>query len=128
MWPKASERAAAGFTFVEAVLALLLTTLFLGGIMQFHSNALRTLRDMQDKEARLQILDAAAQALLADHELLEEETLTLEFLPEAPEVSIILEDEEELGEGFAPPGAPKLKRLRIEYQGVFLETSVLRDE
>jgi len=123
-----TRRGQRGFTFVEAVVALLLATLFLGGVLQFHANALRTMRDMQDKEAKLQVLDAAMQILLADPSLLEKDTLTLHFLPESPEVRMELEDIEDLAEASPPPGAPVLRRLRVTYEGVFLESCILGSE
>jgi hypothetical protein len=116
-----------GFTLVEIVICLLLATLIVGGVMGLISTSLQYSQRVREKAEDWPILEAAAQAILADPEKAESGFLILEGLPGAPRVDIGLVEAPASGakDAETETQSGRLYRVELYYRASLLEFSVI---
>lgn len=79
---------AGGFTLLEVMIALVIGTLIVGGVMGLISTSLQYRHRLQVKTQAQPVLEAAAEEILSHPELAQKDSLTLQNLPESPSVAI----------------------------------------
>jgi type II secretory pathway pseudopilin PulG len=116
-----------GFTLVEVVICLLLATLIVGGVMGLISTSLQYSQRVREKAEDRPILEAAAQAILADPKKAESGSLILEGLPGAPRVDIGLVEAPDAGDKGAETATQsgRLYRVELYYRASLLEFSII---
>lgn len=117
-----------GFTLLEVMVSLVVATLVVGGVMGVISASMQYSKRVQDKMQDWPVLEAAAQEILTNPEKAEDGSLTLDDLPDSPQVTIQItevtdSDDKETGNQFG-----KLYRVRLQYEKQVLEFSLIIPE
>lgn len=117
-----------GFTLLEVMVALVLGTVIVGGVMGLISVSLQYTQRVNDKSRILPILEAAAEQVLANPEEAAQGSLTLPESPDNAPVSINLskafgKDGEVLGDDKG-----HLYRVQLSCRGHLLEFSLIIPE
>jgi len=114
----------AGFTLLEVMVALVLGTLIVGGVMGLISVSMQYSQRVKDKIQVQPVLEAAAQEILTHPEIAEQDSLTLKNLPKSPTVGIALAKVELPGDN---PGKlwDSLYRVKLYYRESMLELSMI---
>jgi len=117
-----------GFTLLEVMVALIIATLLVGGVMGAISAALNYSLRVSRVGRDWPVLEAAARELLARPEKAEDGSLELDDLEGSPQVDI------ELTEVYRPDGLEagnrfgRLYRVRLAYEKDSLELSLIVPE
>lgn len=77
-----------GFTLMEVLVALIVGTVIVGGVMGLLSVSMQYRKKVEDKRVNWPLLEAAAQEILADPEAHVDEDITLSGFPDEPEVKV----------------------------------------
>ncbi len=120
--------ACGGFTLLEVMVALILGTIIVGGVMGLISVTLQYTQRVRDAGAVQPILEAAAQEIIAHPELTAEKAITLKAFPDAPPVEISLMEVVDQ-DGLAIQGrSGQLFRIMLNCRGHLLEFSLIIPE
>jgi prepilin-type N-terminal cleavage/methylation domain-containing protein len=79
-----------GFTLLEVMVALIIGTVIVGGVMGVISVSLQYSKRVQDRSQYQPVLEAAAQMILAHPELAEQGAMNMKNLPSAPPVNVAI--------------------------------------
>jgi prepilin-type N-terminal cleavage/methylation domain-containing protein len=109
-----------GFTLIEVLLALVIATLVVGGVMGSLSGSLRLKGQLARKREVWPVLETAAEKILARPALARDRTLRLDELPGGPAVEVRL-----VGKGEIAGGGGTLARASLRYKGDMLEFSII---
>jgi prepilin-type N-terminal cleavage/methylation domain-containing protein len=113
-----------GFTLLEVVVALAIGTLIIGSVMGLISESLRYRMNLTEKAQAQNVLDSAAQVILADPVKAAQGFVRLGELEGAPEVGVSLLpvrlEGQTQGENFG-----RLFRVMLNYQSTKLEFSII---
>jgi prepilin-type N-terminal cleavage/methylation domain-containing protein len=116
---------ARGFTLLEILVALVIGTLVVGGVMGVLSGSLQLKARVERKSEVWPVLDGAMQLVLADPALVRDGTLRMAMLPGEPEVIVEAEPRvDDRGEEIASP-AGVLHRVSLRLGNEVLETSLI---
>lgn len=116
---------ARGFTLLEILVALVIGTLVVGGVMGVLSGSLQLKARVERKSGVWPVLDGAMQLVLADPALVRDGTLMMAMLPGEPEVIVEAEPRvDDRGDEIASP-AGVLHRVSLRLGNEVLETSLI---
>lgn len=115
-----SER---GFTLIEMLVALMVGTVIVGGVMGLISVSLQYKTRLKDKRQIQPILETAAQAILADPGRIAEGKIAFGDKRGAP-VVLVRSAKVDTGQKSSGSGG-NLYRVMLDYRGEHLEFSVL---
>jgi len=117
-----------GFTLVEVLVSLIIVSIIVGNVMGLFSSSLRFSSRLQNKKDGWSILEAAAQQILVQPEVAQQETLVVEYMDDEPEVDIKLEQVTSTEAGDLLLKNSGLYRTRLSYAGNILEFSIIIPE
>ncbi|MFP5213953.1 MAG: type II secretion system protein J [Acidobacteriota bacterium] len=114
-----------GFTLLEVMVALIIGTMVMGGVMGMMSASLRFSQRIKAKSQVQPVLEAAAQEVLARPADVQAGTVTLATFPGTPVVEIALAEVPGADGKALGSKAGKLNRVQLRYGGQILEFSML---
>ena len=115
---------AKGFTLLEVMVALIVGTIVAGGVMGLISVSLQYKQRLKEKSRIQPVLEAVAQAILADPRQAAEGNLNLSALKDAPPVDISVVRVAE-GQQSGSNRMDQLYRVLLACKGQMLEFSVI---
>ncbi len=120
---KSSEH---GFTLLEVMVALIVGTLVVGGVMGLISSSLQYTQRLKEKSQIQPLLEAAAQEIIANPEKVLEGSLQMAAFPNSPPVQVFSREETGADGGFGErQAAGPLYRVMLNCMGQALEFSVI---
>jgi prepilin-type N-terminal cleavage/methylation domain-containing protein len=118
------RRSAKGFTLLEVMVSLIVGTIVTGGVMGLISVSLQYKQRLKEKSRIQPVLEAVAQAILADPRQAAEGNLNLSALKDAPPVDISVVRVTE-GQQSGSNRMDQLYRVLLACKGQMLEFSVI---
>jgi prepilin-type N-terminal cleavage/methylation domain-containing protein len=118
------RRRAKGFTLLEVMVSLIVGTIVTGGVMGLISVSLQYKQRLKEKSRIQPVLEAVAQAILADPRQAAEGNLNLSALKDAPPVDISVVRVTE-GQQSGSNRMDQLYRVLLACKGQMLEFSVI---
>jgi prepilin-type N-terminal cleavage/methylation domain-containing protein len=115
---------AKGFTLLEVMVSLIVGTIVTGGVMGLISVSLQYKQRLKEKSRIQPVLEAVAQAILADPRQAAEGNLNLSALKDAPPVDISVVRVTE-GQQSGSNRMDQLYRVLLACKGQMLEFSVI---
>lgn len=115
---------AKGFTLLEVMVSLIVGTIVAGGVMGLISVSLQYKQRLKEKSRIQPVLEAVAQAILADPRQAAEGNLNLSALKDAPPVDISVVRVAE-GQQSGSNRMDQLYRVLLACKGQMLEFSVI---
>ncbi len=115
---------AKGFTLLEVMVALIVGTIVAGGVMGLISVSLQYKQRLKERSRIQPVLEAVAQAILADPRQAAEGNLNLSALKDAPPVDISVVRVAE-GQQSGSNRMDQLYRVLLACKGQMLEFSVI---
>lgn len=113
-----------GFTLLEVMVALVIGTVMIGGVMGMISATLRHSFKVNEKSRILPVLEAAAQEILAKPEKAAPGFMTPKAFSDAPTVKVALTRVFDKEEGLGTQKS-QLFRVELSHRGHLLEFSLL---
>ena len=118
-------RTESGFTLLEVMVALIIGTLIVGGVMGVISVSLQYTKRVQEKSRNQPILEAAAQEILANPELARDGSIKIAGIPDAPPVEVALAEVTGSDGDEVKSRTGQLFRVLLNCRGQVLEFSVI---
>jgi prepilin-type N-terminal cleavage/methylation domain-containing protein len=116
---------AGGFTLIEVMVALIIGTLIVGGVMGLISASLRFTQKVNDRSQILPVLEAAAEMILANPQEAGQASLNMSDFAEGAVVDVnIVKAFEKEGEGLGTDKG-QLYRVQLSSRGHLLEFSLI---
>lgn len=119
-----SQNSSRGFTLLEVMVSLMISTLIVGGVMGLMSTSLQFMERVKEKSSVQPVLEAAAQEIIAYPEKALDGSLVLPEFPNAP-VAIALAEVADADGGIVKNRVSQLYRVQLAVRGQKLEFSVL---
>lgn len=117
-----------GFTLLEVMVALIVGTLIVGGVMGLLSTTLQYTHRLKEKSQIQPVLDAAAQEIFANPEKVLAGSLTMAAFPNSPPVKVFAVRQTGEDESFGTRSTGQLYRVLLDCRGQVLEFSVIIPE
>ena len=121
----AISRTAGGFTLLEVMVALIIGTVIVGGVMGVISVSLQYSKRVKEKSLYQPVLEAAAQEILANPELAKEGAINVAGIPNAPPVSVSIAEVTGSSGDEVRIRTGQLYRVMLSCAGQVLEFSVI---
>ena len=121
----AISRTAGGFTLLEVMVALIIGTVIVGGVMGVISVSLQYSKRVKEKSLYQPVLEAAAQEILANPELAKEGAINVAGIPNAPPVSVSIAEVTGSSGDEVRIRTGQLYRVLLSCAGQVLEFSVI---
>lgn len=124
--PSAFGKKEQGFTLIEVLVAMLIASIVIGGVMGLFSQSLRFAARLDDKNKGWGILEAAAAQILTDPESALQESFVPDYIEdENAEVSVLIREVTEVESGELKLSGNGLFRIALTHQDNSLEFSML---
>lgn len=117
-----------GFTLIEVMVALVIGTLIIGGVMGLVSASLQFSTRVKEKSAIQPVLESAADLVLSNPNLLDQGSIRMESFPDVPVVQVSTEPVETSANRFGRDHSKHLFRVQLRYMGHMLEFSMVVTE
>jgi prepilin-type N-terminal cleavage/methylation domain-containing protein len=117
-----------GFTLIEVMVALVIGTLIIGGVMGLVSASLQFSTRIKEKSAIQPVLESAADLVLSNPDLLDQGSIRMESFPDVPVVQVSAEPVETSASRFGRDHSKHLFRVQLRYMGHMLEFSMVVTE
>ena len=121
----AISRTTGGFTLLEVMVALIIGTVIVGGVMGVISVSLQYSKRVKEKSLYQPVLEAAAQEILANPELAKEGTINVAGIPNAPPVGVSIAEVTGSSGDEVRIRTGQLYRVLLSCAGQVLEFSVI---
>ena len=121
----AISRTTGGFTLLEVMVALIIGTVIVGGVMGVISVSLQYSKRVKEKSLYQPVLEAAAQEILANPELAKEGAINVAGIPNAPPVSVSIAEVTGSSGDEVRIRTGQLYRVLLSCAGQVLEFSVI---